>query len=61
MFNLEKTLKSAIGFLELGMLDGASNEIECIPPEHKKFLCCLMCEDGNLSIRKAVGFDGGGS
>jgi hypothetical protein len=35
MFNLESTLKSAIGYIELGMIQDASNDIESIPPEHK--------------------------
>ena len=35
MFNLEKNLKSAIGYLELGIIEGALNEIECIQPEVK--------------------------
>jgi len=45
MFNLESTLKSAIGYAELGMFLDATNEIESLPPEHKissAVLCVRM-------------------
>ncbi len=54
MFNLESTLKSAIGYTELGMFLDATNEIESIPPEQKKFLSGSMCPFGNLSCSQAV-------
>ena len=41
MFNLESTLKSAIGYMELGMILDATNEIESIPPDEKNFSAVL--------------------
>jgi tetratricopeptide (TPR) repeat protein len=45
MSNLESTLKSAIGYIELGMVQDALNEIESMSPEHKNssaVLCVRM-------------------
>jgi tetratricopeptide (TPR) repeat protein len=32
---MDRTLQAAIGFMELGMIEDAANEIECIPPDQK--------------------------
>jgi hypothetical protein len=32
---MEKQLQAAVGYLELGMVEDAANEIECISPDQK--------------------------
>jgi tetratricopeptide (TPR) repeat protein len=35
MKEIQSHLQAAIGYLELGMVEDAANEIECLPQEHK--------------------------
>ncbi len=35
MSEVDRNLQAAVGYLELGMLEEANNEIECIPPDQK--------------------------
>lgn len=55
---MEKHLQASVGYLELGMLVEADNEIECIPPEHKNSSAVLGVRLENLSCRREMDFDG---
>ena len=35
MIAIDRHLKAAVGYLELGMIEDAANEIECMPPDQK--------------------------
>jgi Tfp pilus assembly protein PilF len=35
MIAIDRHLQAAVGYLELGMVEDAANEVECIPPDQK--------------------------